>query len=76
MIVARWGSSLVIRLPSSVVDALELKEGDEVSVRVSEDRAFEIERNEGRLQAIEKIKSFKIKLPVDWKFDRDEANSR
>jgi len=76
MQVAKWGNSLVIRIPSSVVDALDLKEGDDISVRIAEDLAFEIERGDPRLKAVEKIKSLGIKLPADWKFDRDDANAR
>ena len=33
MRVSKWGNSLAIRLPGSVVQALELKEGDEVVIR-------------------------------------------
>lgn len=29
-----------------------------------------------RLKALEKIRTFGLELPEDWKFDRDEANSR
>ncbi|WP_143749548.1 AbrB/MazE/SpoVT family DNA-binding domain-containing protein, partial [Caballeronia arvi] len=29
MQVAKWGNSLAVRLPASVVDALDLKEGDD-----------------------------------------------
>ena len=32
MRVSTWGNSLAIRLPASVVEALRLKEGDEVEV--------------------------------------------
>ena len=32
MQVARWGNSLAIRLPASVVEALGLKEGDDIEV--------------------------------------------
>jgi len=32
MRVSKWGNSLAIRLPASVVEALRLKEGDEVEV--------------------------------------------
>jgi antitoxin MazE len=76
MRVAKWGNSLAIRIPSTVVDALELKEGDDVVVRIGDGRSFEVERDDRRQKALEKIKSFKLKLPADWKFDRDEANSR
>ena len=76
MQVAKWGNSLAIRIPATVVDALELKEGDDVVVRIGDGRSFEVERDDRRQKALEKIKSFKLKLPADWKFDRDEANSR
>ena len=36
MQVSKWGNSLAIRIPASVVEALELKEGDEVDIRVAE----------------------------------------
>ncbi|WFR95964.1 AbrB/MazE/SpoVT family DNA-binding domain-containing protein [Rhizobium tumorigenes] len=76
MQVAKWGNSLAIRIPSSVVDALDLKEGDDISVSISNDCAVEIERDDRRLKALERIKSFGVKLPVDWKFDRNDANAR
>ncbi|KQV32354.1 AbrB family transcriptional regulator [Rhizobium sp. Root1203] len=76
MQVAKWGNSLAIRIPSVVVDALELKEGDDVVVRIAEDRAFEIERNDARQKAFERIKAFRLRLPPDWMFDRNDANSR
>ncbi|KAA1178240.1 AbrB/MazE/SpoVT family DNA-binding domain-containing protein [Rhizobium tropici] len=76
MQVAKWGNSLAIRIPSAVVDALDLKEGDDIVVRVGKGNAFEIERDDKRQKALAKIRSFKLKLPEDWKFDREEANSR
>jgi antitoxin MazE len=76
MRVAKWGNSLAIRLPSAVVEALALKDGDEVEVHVAGERAFEIERDQSRQRALERIRAFRKKLPPDWKFDRDEANTR
>jgi antitoxin MazE len=76
MQVAKWGNSLAVRIPASVAAALDLKEGDDIVVRIGKGNAFEIERDDSRQRALEKIKSFKLKLPLDWKFDRDEANSR
>lgn len=76
MRVAKWGNSLAIRVPSAVADALDLKEGDEIEVRIAGDRVFEIERDRSRERALERIRAFRWKLPQDWKFDRDEANSR
>jgi antitoxin MazE len=76
MQVAKWGNSLAVRIPAAVAAALDLKEGDDIVVRIGKGNAFEIERDDSRQRALEKIKSFKLKLPLDWKFDRDEANSR
>jgi antitoxin MazE len=76
MQVSKWGNSLAIRLPAAVVEALELKEGDEVEVRIADKRVFDIERDRSRERAMEKIRSLRRPLPPGWKFDRDEANSR
>lgn len=76
MQVSKWGNSLAIRLPAAVVEALELKEGDEVEIRVADKRAFDIDRDRSRERAMEKIRSLRRPLPAGWKFDRDEANSR
>ena len=34
MQVSKWGNSLAVRLPATVVDALGLKEGDQILVKV------------------------------------------
>ena len=44
MQVARWGNSLAVRIPASVVQALKLQEGDELVVRIAPDGAFEVTR--------------------------------
>jgi len=76
MQVSKWGNSLAIRLPAAVVAALELKEGDQVEVRVAGARAFEVAREQSRERALARIRGFGWKLPPDWKFDREDANSR
>ena len=32
MQVSKWGNSLAVRLPASIVEALHLKEGDDISI--------------------------------------------
>ncbi|GAB5505466.1 MAG: AbrB/MazE/SpoVT family DNA-binding domain-containing protein [Rhizobiaceae bacterium] len=76
MQVSKWGNSLAIRLPAGVVEALKLKEGDEIDIRVAGERAFDVERDRGRELALERLKSLRKPLPPGWKFDRDEANAR
>ena len=76
MRVSRWGNSLAIRLPALVVEALTLKEGDEVEIHVVGKRTFDIERDRTRERALSRIRSLSKPLPPGWKFDREEANSR
>jgi antitoxin MazE len=76
MQVAKWGNSLAIRLPIAVVEALELKEGDEIDIRVAGERAFDVDRDRSRERALARLRQLRRALPADWKFDRDEANER
>ena len=76
MQVSKWGNSLAIRLPAAVVEALDLKEGDEIEVRIAGERTFDIERDRSRERAIERIRTLRKPLPAGWTFDRDEANGR
>jgi antitoxin MazE len=76
MQVSKWGNSLAIRLPAAVVEALELKEGDEIDVRVAGERTFDVKRKPTRKELIARLRRFRGLLPADFKFDRDEANER
>ena len=76
MQVSKWGNSLAIRLPATVVEALKLKEGDEVEVHVVGERDFDIARDRTRERALKRIRALRKDLPADWKFDREEANAR
>ena len=76
MQVSKWGDGLAIRLPAAVVEALNLKEGDEVEIRIVGDRAFEISRDHRLEEAMKRIKALRKEIPPGWKFDRDEANER
>ena len=35
MQIGKWGNSLAVRLPAAVVEALQLKDGDEISVEAA-----------------------------------------
>ncbi len=76
MQVAKWGNSLAVRLPSAVVEALNLKEGDDIDIRIVGERAFDIALDESRQRAIASVMRLRKSLPRGWHFDRDEANSR
>jgi antitoxin MazE len=76
MQVAKWGNSLAVRIPAVVVEALELKEGDQITIHVAGKREFEVGRDRRREEAIEKIRKLRRPLPPGFKFDREEANAR
>jgi len=76
MQVAKWGNSLAVRIPAAVAEALELKEGDDVEVRILDARALAVARKPDRGQLIDRLRAFRGRLPADWTFDRDEANAR
>ena len=73
---AKWGNSLAIRLPAAVVEALALKEGDDIEVRIAGAREFTVARKPGREELLKRLRAFRGRLPADFKFDRDEANAR
>jgi antitoxin MazE len=76
MQVAKWGNSLAIRLPVAVVEALKLKEGDEIEVHIADARELAIARKPGRAELLKRLRAFRGRLPADFKFDREEANAR
>ncbi len=76
MQVAKWGNSLAIRLPAAVVEALELKPGDEIEVHVADARQLGVARKPGREALLKRLRAFRGRLPRDFKFDRDEMNAR
>jgi antitoxin MazE len=76
MQVAKWGNSLAVRLPAAVVDALELKEGDQIEIRVAGDREFEVSRDRSRQKAIERLRRLRRSLPAGFTFDREEVHER
>ena len=76
MRVAKWGNSLAVRLPSAVVEALEIKEGDDIEISVTGAREFIVSRDDRRLRALEKLRDLKWKLPDGFVFDRDDAHER
>ena len=74
MQVSKWGNSLALRLPSAVVRALGLKEGDDIEVTVTDSRRFEISRDKTRSRAASRIRGLAAPLPKGFRFDRDDAN--
>ena len=76
MQVCKWGNSLAVRLPAAVVEALGLKEGDEIEIDVAGSRLFEIKKSPGAREILARLRKYRGRLPADFKFDRVEANAR
>ena len=76
MQVGKWGNSLAVRLPASVVEKLGLAEGDEIEIEIAGPRHFRIGRDLRRAEALERLKALGWTLPPGFRFSRDEANER
>lgn len=76
MQVGKWGNSLAVRLPAMVVEALKLKEGDNIEIEVVGTRRFEIKKAPGVRELLARLRKYRGRLPADFRFDRIEANAR
>ena len=76
MQVSKWGNSLAIRLPASVVEALGLREGDDIEVVIEDERVFQVRKKLDRDALLFRLRKFRGKLPADFIFDREDANAR
>lgn len=76
MQVSKWGNSLAIRIPASVVKALQLKEGDNVEIVVDGEKSLSIRKSADASELIERVRKLRGKLPKGFRFDRLKANKR
>ena len=76
MQVSKWGNSLAVRLPAALVEALGLKEGDEIEIQVVGDRTFEVRRDRKTQRALSRLRKLRRPLPAGFVFDREDANAR
>lgn len=76
MQIAKWGNSLAVRLPASVVEALQLKEGDDIEIHVEGERSFAVAKSLTAAELLGRLRKLRGRLPADFKFDRFEANER
>ena len=76
MQVSKWGNSLAVRLPATVIEALGLKEGDDIEIHVAGRGSFEIAKKPGARELLARLRKYRGRLPADFRFDRSEANER
>ena len=72
MQVAKWGNSLAVRLPAAVVEALDLKEGDDIEIRIAGKREFEVDRDRTKERALSRLRRLRRPLPAGFSFSRED----
>jgi antitoxin MazE len=81
MQVAKWGNSLAVRLPATLVKELGLQVGDELKLKqavrqkgqVSE---LQVAKVPSKLEILAGVRELRSAIPKNYAFDRDEANAR
>ncbi|MCB1948055.1 AbrB/MazE/SpoVT family DNA-binding domain-containing protein [Nitrosomonas sp.] len=76
MQVSKWGNSLAVRIPATVVEVLNLKEGDEIEIHVVGSRDIEIIKTPEVREILSRLRKYRGRLPKDFKFDRIELHER
>ena len=76
MQISKWGNSLAVRFPAGLVQALDLKEGEEIELHLVGDRAFEVSKKPAVKELLARLHQFRGRLPADFHFDRLQANER
>ncbi|MGH9811134.1 MAG: AbrB/MazE/SpoVT family DNA-binding domain-containing protein [Terriglobia bacterium] len=76
MQVSKWGDSLAVRLPKTLIEKMGLRAGDELNIVDVAERTLIVQKEDRRKAALERLGSLNWKLPPDYNFDRDEANER
>ena len=76
MKVSKWGNSLAIRFSKPVAEALGVSEGDDVKFEIDDAGVVTMKRQMDRREWLESLKKYEGRLPADFKFNREEANSR
>jgi antitoxin MazE len=74
MQVSKWGNSLAVRLPAAVVEALGLKDGDNIEIEVLGEKQFQIQRTLQNAELLARLRRYRGRLPADFRFDRLEAH--
>ena len=76
MQVSKWGNSLAVRLPAAVVEALGLREGDDIEIQVEAERALSIRKAPDNGELLARLRKYRGRLPEGFRFDRLEAHER
>jgi antitoxin MazE len=59
------GNNLAVRVSTAVVKALDLKEGDDIQVRILNVHELAVSRQPGRLELLKRLHAFRGRLSTD-----------
>lgn len=81
MQIGKWGNSLAVRLPGTLVQKLGIAEGDEIELlpavaKVKMPMTFTVKLSPSKLDRLQAMRRYRSSFPQEFKFDRDEANAR
>ena len=74
--VSKWGNSLAVRLPAAVVEALDLRGGDDIEIPVEGSRSLSVRKAPDQRELLARLRKYRGRLPKDFRFDRLEAHER
>ena len=81
MQIGKWGNSLAVRLPGTLVQELGIAEGDEiellpVAAQVTMPMTLAVQVAPSKLDRLQPMRRYRSPFPLEFKFNRDEANAR
>lgn len=75
MQVSKWGNSLAVRLPASLIKELGLKEGDKIDLKGSKSNLI-VKRHRREDEILADLRRFRGTLKSGDRLCRDDANER
>ena len=81
MQIGKWGNSLAVRLPGSLVQELGIAEGDEIELvplakKGKAPVALTFKLAPSKFERLQAMRRYRAPFPTGFTFDRDEANAR
>ncbi|MBK5927331.1 AbrB/MazE/SpoVT family DNA-binding domain-containing protein [Rhodobaculum claviforme] len=75
MQVAKWGTSLAVRLPAELVRELGLREGDHIDL-VKDDGQVKVRRRPRADEVLAGLRRLRGRLPAAERLSREDAHER
>lgn len=76
MKVARWGNSLAVRLPAAVVEAMQIKDGDDIEIIAANAKMLTVNKKPDFEELLARVRRYRGRMPKDFKFNREELYER